>query len=289
MKPAHSKKLVCLCLAAAQCLMPAFAQTASTGTAASTTSASTTATVAEVEKAPVSTVPQTAPPSVSALPAPQVVSPDTAPTNQTSTTAPIEPAAAPVISASGDNVRLRIESTKVSGSGQRYPDAVLRVVERVHTGAVVAMVVVGLFLGAGILPPGKEDNRGSKIDTYPHPLLPELEKNIGSWLAANKPDAKFKNPLLIRPDTFLLVYSDLVGANTSFGLQTSATISRKPDSAGWLTSPESVNCSSNFKDEKMELAQWQADDYAEVKKRMAIFNQECIATVTAALPKLLKN
>lgn len=284
------KKFVCLSLATAQCLVPVFAQPAVTVTSAeSSLSAST--------------------PGASLTPAPPTVSDPQAltaspiaglpPVTATTVVEAIPPSLASgssslVVSPAVDAMpasafRVSVEKTTATGDGQRYPDEVLRVVERSHTGAAVGLLVVSLFLGAGFLPPTKENNRGSKITAYPHPLFPGLARSVSQWAAENKPDKKFKNPLLIRPDVFLLVYSDLTDEKTSFELQASASISRKPDSGGWFTSHEKVFCGSTFNKEKMSLEQWQANDYAEVKKRMAVYNQECIATVVAALPKLLKD
>jgi hypothetical protein len=148
---------------------------------------------------------------------------------------------------------------------------------------------VGLFLGAGFLPPGKENNRGTKIDTFSHPLFPGMAQSVNQWVAVNKPTHNFKNPIVIRPDTFLLVYFDLSSDKATFELQAYTSITRKPDSGGWFTAPESVSCSNVSSEEKMTLEQWQVDDDSEVKKRMAQHRQECIGTVVAALPKLLKD
>ncbi len=125
--------------------------------------------------------------------------------------------------------------------------------------------------------------------SYPHPMFPGLAQSVSQWAAANKPHTVFKNPLTVRPDVFLLVYSDLSDDKTPFELHAYSTISRKPDSGGWFTPHETVSCASNFKNTKMTLEAWLANDYAEVKKRMAVYSQECIATVMAALPQLLKD
>jgi hypothetical protein len=297
------KTLVCLSLVTAQCLAPVFAQTTSTITTVEAAPSPTAPGAVPIQAQPAATHSQGVPVSPVAV-LPQVTVTAVVDANQPSlaastSSAVVSPAvdapvvAAPAVVATGAPVatalRVLVEKTTATGDGQRYPDEVLRVVERSHTGAAVGLMVVGLFLGAGFLPPTKENNRGSKITAYPHPLFPELAQSVSQWAAVNKPDKKFKNPLLIRPDVFLLVYSDLSDEKTSFELQASASISRKPDSGGWFTSHEKVYCGSTFNKEKMTLEQWQANDYAEVKKRMAVYSQECITTVVAALPKLLKD
>ncbi len=197
-------------------------------------------------------------------------------------------AIAPASKPAGIALRVPVEKSTATPNGQRYPDEVLRV-ERWHTGPPVGFMKVGFSSGAGLLTPGEENNRGTNMHSYPHPMFPGLAQGVSQWAEAHKPDTIFKNPLTVRPDGFFLVSSDLSDDKTPFQLHAYATISRKPDSGGWLTPPETVSCASNFNNEKMTLEAWQANDYAEVKKRMAVYSQECLATVVAALPELLRD
>jgi hypothetical protein len=187
---------------------------------------------------------------------------------------------------------ITIQSLTATAQGQRYPDSDLRIVERSHTGLATGLLVMAALLGSFSLPPAKENNRGRKIEAIKHPvytgLLGELDEDIHQWLAVNdKSSEKMKSPLFVRPDTFLLVYSDLSSQTPTFDLTISASATRKSDSAGWLTQPETAWCSETSAN-NWPLERWEKDDFAEVKAFSIKFKKSCLEQLRKHYLKLTK-
>lgn len=189
--------------------------------------------------------------------------------------------------------RVVIDTTIATGDGQRYPDTTLRVVNKAHKGVDVGLLVVGALLGSFRLPVSKEENRGSKIDSMIHPaasgeIISGLTKEVNRWHAERGTDTKYKNPLLVRADTFSLIYGDFNEERPYYELNFQTTVSRKADSAGWFTAPVSVTCANQYAEPKLTQAQWEADDYAQVKARRVEHTEACIKKVQASFDKLFQ-
>lgn len=189
--------------------------------------------------------------------------------------------------------RVPFGSLMGTGQGQRYPDEVLRIVDRSHSGLAVGLMILGALAGSFFNTVGKEDNRGRKIDDLKHPadekFIQILQKKIDAWLDENKSTEKFKNPLSLRQDTFSLIYNDMNSDKATYDLNIGVSYVRKADSAGWFTAPNAVGCFKKFSGNGFGIEEWQANDYSEVKKQMLNFIQECAGQFTNEIPKLLKN
>lgn len=178
-----------------------------------------------------------------------------------------------------------------SGDGQKLPDQVLRVVALTERQKDVALLMVGAMLGSFRLPVSKEDYRGDKIEALPHPaynvLTEGIQRAVDGWIGRNGAGRSFKNALLIRPDRFQLVYRGADKEPDRYDLTIQATISRKPDSAGFLSWGHSLVCTSSDHQSDWTLADWRANDNEKISAFIHRFKEECVATVEAQLDKLL--
>lgn len=178
-----------------------------------------------------------------------------------------------------------------AANGQRYPDTVLRVVEKSQRAGDVALLVVGALLGSFRTPVAKEDYKGTKIDSVTHPyktaLAPALERVVDAWLTEKQDTRPLKNPFWIRPNTFSLVFENFSDEEPMFEFWLNTSVSRKPDSAGWLSAPVAVNC--NTTGLKRKLVEWQADDFAAVKKLADEHVKDCAKKTADQLTALLKD
>ena len=198
------------------------------------------------------------------------------------------PAPAPLAAYSGI---VPIQLDRSTEPGTKYPDDVLRLVNKSDRSKDAALLVVGALLGSFRTPVGKDDYKGEKIDAMPHPagrdLPTALGASIDTWTRDNVSGRQFKKAMFIRNDVYALVFRDYKDETPFYDLKIVTTISRKPDGAGWLSAGEQVQCS--FSDDKSSntLADWQADGYARLKAAERQFLDDCVKTAQAALPKLL--
>lgn len=184
-----------------------------------------------------------------------------------------------------------IQIDRSTEPGTKYPDDVLRLVNKSDRSKDAALLVVGALLGSFRTPVGKDDYKGEKIDAMPHPAGRDLPTRLGvsidTWTRDNASGRQFKKAMFIRNDVYALVFRDYKDETPFYDLKIVTTISRKPDGAGWLSAGEQVQCS--FSDDKSSntLADWQADGYARLKAAERQFLDDCLKTAQAALPKLL--
>ncbi|KYC29113.1 hypothetical protein ACY05_00590 [Sterolibacterium denitrificans] len=188
-------------------------------------------------------------------------------------------------------VRIPMEISLHTPNGQRYPDSVLRVVDKSDRALDVGLLVVGALLGSFRLPVAKEDYRGTKVETMRHPAMQHLFGGITATMAGQqegKSGRQYKNPLYARPDTFALVYADSEDEKPPYELFIQTTVWRKPDSGGWLTSPVMVVCRDTFSASAFTLSQWEMEDYAAVKAKGEEHIRNCVGKVELALNELFK-
>lgn len=175
--------------------------------------------------------------------------------------------------------------------GGKLPDFVFRVVSKTDRSKDIALLAVGALFGSFRTLASREDYKGDKVETLPHPagreLVQRLEPAIDDWVRANAQGRSFKRELWVRKDRYQLVYRDGSGDEVFYDLKIEATISRKLDSAGYFTRPKAFTCSWVDASSKHALADWQADDYAKVKAAGQQFVDECIETTQARLGDLL--
>jgi len=167
-----------------------------------------------------------------------------------------------------------------AANGQRYPDTTLRVVEPSHKTLDVGLVLVGALLGSFRMPLDKEDYRGNKVENVKHPaissLLKDIQQAVDGWRRESADGRIYENPIVVRPDTFALVYSDYDAEQPTYDLYLQTTVSRKPDSAGWFTAPTTVVCRDQYSNLALSLEQWAVDDYAAVKAKSQEHVANCI-------------
>lgn len=181
-------------------------------------------------------------------------------------------------------------TTYVTTSEGRNPDKTLRIVNPSARTTDVALMVVGALLGSFRTPVDKDHYKGDHIETVPHPadnvMRDALAPVVGQWLVEHPQRTAFKNPIQLRPDTFALVY-DKYDELPEYRLKLQTTVARKADSAGWLTAPVTVTCTSDFAESLHKMDEWAADDYAMVKAKEAEHAQACAKQVQASLDKML--
>ena len=168
-----------------------------------------------------------------------------------------------------------------AANGQRYPDTVLRVVEPSRKTLDVGLVLVGALLGSFRMPLDKEDYRGDKVENVKHPAVSSLFKNlqqaVDGWRKESAVERIYENPVVVRPDTFALVYSEYDAEQPTYDLYLQTTVSRKPDSAGWFTAPTTIVCRNQYNNPALSLEQWAVDDYLAVKEKSQEHVANCIA------------
>ena len=179
-----------------------------------------------------------------------------------------------------------------TSDGAKKPDNVLRVVEPNERGKDVALLVVGALMGSFRMAVPKEDYKGDNITSLLHPagqpLLLGLMPIIEDWVKLNAADRKFANALLIRQDRFQLVYRELGQEPTIYDLKIEATLSRKPDSAGFFSAPQSFTCAwASDASASITLDDWKANDYEKVKAAQKLFVDDCLQRVNKNLNDLL--
>jgi len=189
---------------------------------------------------------------------------------------------------------VRFEVTTQTQDGQRYPDNVLRIVNKEDRNVDVALLVVGAMLGGFRLPVSKDDYRGTKVETLPHPAMDGLAKGIEKalleWREKNGVRGTvYKHPVLIRKDRFALVFGEYMADKPYYDLQIQTTVLHKPDNAIWFLNPEYVTCVSNFQGMNLQLDQWTADDYALVRARGREHVRDCVQKTQAAFDVLFKD
>ncbi|MFG6456794.1 hypothetical protein [Roseateles sp. BYS96W] len=178
-----------------------------------------------------------------------------------------------------------------TADGQMLPDAVLRIVSPAERKKDVALMVVGALLGGFRTAVPKEDYKGDKVGAMPHPagadLTQKLEPLVDGWTQLHAPKQTFKNVLWVRKDRFQLVYGEGSDEDLGYDLKIEATLSRKPDSAGFFSQARTVKCAYQDAGTKTTLAQWQADDYAKVRAAEAAFVESCAKSFQDNLEVLL--
>lgn len=179
-----------------------------------------------------------------------------------------------------------------TSNGQRYPDSVLRIVDRSDRALDIGLLVVGALLGSFRLPTAKEDYRGTKVETMRHPATQRLFSEIAATMAGQQdgePGRQYKNPLYARPDTFALVYADSEDEKPPYELFIQTTVWRTPDSGGWFTRPAVVVCRDTFSVPAFTLPQWETEEYAAVKAKGEEHTRNCARKVELAFNELFKD
>lgn len=202
------------------------------------------------------------------------------------------PAIASIPAAPQEKIRILLDTR--TAAEQRYPNEQLNIVEKIHTQMNVGMVLLGLLAQTVIIPHSKENIGGTKIPDVPHPagnmVIPGLRLALNEWFL--KPDVysgPFDNALYVRPDRMALVYVDFADDNPTFDFYLQTTVSRKPDSTGFISfSPiPQVTCYDKYSDTGLSLDQWKADHYAQVDKRVRQHVESCLKKVSAEFSRLL--
>lgn len=177
-------------------------------------------------------------------------------------------------------------------SGNRYPDNVLRVVDKSDRMGDVGLMVLGALAGSFRTPVSKEDYSGTKVPTVEHPALvnkmSEMVPALTAWREAKgKQGVVYKYPVFIRLDRFALVYRDFSQDKPAYDLYIQTSVSHKLNSDGYVTWGEKpVICSTVVTAGDLTLDQWAADDYALVRARGQDHIKSCVQTLSASFDTL---
>ncbi|MCS4509527.1 hypothetical protein [Xylophilus ampelinus] len=179
-----------------------------------------------------------------------------------------------------------------AANGQRYPDSVLRVVDKSDRMGDVGLMVIGALAGSFRSPVSKEDYRGTKVQTVAHPAsinkMSEMIPALTAWREAHgKQSVVYKHPVYVRLNRFGLVYRDFSQDKPAYDLYIQTAITHKLNSDGYITWAEKpVLCSTEITTGDLTLDQWAADDYALVRARGQEHIQSCVQTVRSSFDKL---
>lgn len=185
-----------------------------------------------------------------------------------------------------------IEGSALSHDGQKLPDQVLRIVHATDRQKDVALLVVGALLGSFRTPISKENYKGEKVSTLQHPQYPDLFSGMGplidDWVKKNAEGRNFKNPLLIRPDRYQLIYRGTDEKPDYYDLKIESSISRLLDSGNrFFSLHKTFTCTYIDDQSKTTLEDWQRNDYEKVRQVHAKFVADCLKLAEKELPALL--
>lgn len=171
----------------------------------------------------------------------------------------------------------------------------LRVVRRSHTAKATSLKVMqGIFGamggGVGVQTFKKEDLLGEPNEAIVDPGLGTLpgvlEARLRDYAAAHPqdvPPAAFK----VKAENWLLVYKSLSDANTPYELHFSVRMEARPaDVAGVRQAVVSQRCAPAVIE--LPIGAWEADDYAEVKRRAMELSEQCAAEFAQGFPTLFE-
>ncbi|MFE8645076.1 hypothetical protein ACFX58_08325 [Sphingomonas sp. NCPPB 2930] len=177
-------------------------------------------------------------------------------------------------------------------SGQRYPDNVLRVVDKSDRMGDVGLMVIGALAGSFRTPVSKEDYRGTKVQTVAHPAsinkMSEMVPALTAWREAHgKQSVVYKHPVYVRLNRFALVFRDFSQDKPAYDLYIQTAVFHKSNSDGYfIWDAKPVLCSTEITTGDLTLDQWAADDYALVRARGQEHIQSCVQTVSASFATL---
>ncbi|CCJ73063.1 hypothetical protein BN137_2434 [Cronobacter condimenti 1330] len=173
-------------------------------------------------------------------------------------------------------------------------DTSLRYITRVDTSKVVALktlhFIVSLAAG-GAQESGftKDQLVGTPIATMNNPTLTYFSDAVKKSLEkdmAKLPAGQIKNPIEIRPYTWMLVYENLSGGD-SYELHYQAALRRtKTALVNGHEASASVSCSPEAV--KAPLAQWQANNYQKVTEVTRGFMETCMKDFEAHKAEFLQ-
>ena len=155
-------------------------------------------------------------------------------------------------------------------------------------------MLLGAVLGSFRLPNSKEYYSGASVDDMNHPaeklFIPAVSALVDAWILENTPALKpYENPMRVRPDVIALVYENFDDENPKYDFHLQTSISRAPDSRSFFSwaPPPQVTCTDQFSDPPLDLNQWQANDYAELRQRIRQHVENCLPKIKAGLPLML--
>lgn len=187
-----------------------------------------------------------------------------------------------------------IQMSFAAPNGISPTDQKLRIVQKIHRQMDAGLLVVGALMGSFRLPVSKEHYKGTTVDGILHPanefFVPAVSKLVDEWIQENAAAAApYKNAILIRPDTMVLVYANFDEENPKYDFYLQTTVSRSPDSRSFfaLDAPPQVTCSNKYSEPALDLMHWQADDYAELRKRIQNHVDDCLPKLKVGLAQLL--
>lgn len=173
-------------------------------------------------------------------------------------------------------------------------DTSLRFITRGDTSKVVALKTLQFI--AGMVAGGSQEEGftkyqlvGTPIATLPNPTLAYFSDGIRTSLQpdmAKLPAGEIKNPVEIRPYTWMLVYENLSGGD-SYELHYQATI-RRNKMALENGKVASANVSCYPAAVKAPLAQWQANNYQKVTEVTRGFMEACMKDFAAHSAEFLQ-
>jgi hypothetical protein len=211
--------------------------------------------------------------------------------DQTTVATPLLVTSASPIAISG---KVPVALTFFTPRGLRPADENLRIVKKIHKQQDIGLFLLGAVLGSFRLPNSKENYSGTSIKNIEHPakdiFIPAVSKLTDAWVLENAPAAEpYKNAMLIRPDRMLLVYVDFEEENPKYDFYLQTTLSRAPDSRSFLsfTAPPEITCADKYSEPALDLDQWQANDYAELRERIKRHIDTCLPQIKTGLPLML--
>ena len=168
----------------------------------------------------------------------------------------------------------------------------LRVVRSSHTAKMTSVKVMQGVFGAmsGQVVTGfkKEDLLGDPNEAIVDPALSTLpaalEKSLHAYAAAHPqdlPPATFK----VKAEDWLLVYKSLGDADTPYELRFAVSMQARPADVGGVRQA-SVTQRCNPGVIELPIADWEADDYAKVKRRADELSEQCAAEFAQSFPEL---
>lgn len=185
---------------------------------------------------------------------------------------------------------IRIEhGNGLDSEGKRFGDADLRLVTRSDMGVatlakinIFALAAVGARKARGF---SKDALQGDTIEGISSPAVAHLPGMLQQRLAAYfhaHPDALPGHPVTVRADPRLwaLTYEQLTGSQVPYQLKHNATITILPEKG-----PATLNVDCIDGTQTAPLAQWQADDYAQVRSVAKELAEQCVERFAARLPE----
>ena len=182
-------------------------------------------------------------------------------------------------------------SVGAGGKGRNSGDAVLRVVQRKHTGRLIGMQVAGALLGGGVGGFSKNQLHGQRIKEIPNPgadvLQAALRAQVEDWQARN-PQYVLDRPLVVdmQGGDWVLMYQELDEADSPYELRYSIRVGLRSPLRGFLRSGDSYgsfNCSPT--PVVQPLPAWEDADYAGVREVRESYVAQCVEQFSKFFPQ----